>query len=50
MSFCSSWIAGFKKLKDVVETSGAFVGVGDGVDEMVVISVIKGGDYGGSGF
>jgi hypothetical protein len=49
MSFCSSWIAGFKKLKDVVETSGAVVGVGDGVEKVVVVSVIKGGKQ-GSGF
>jgi hypothetical protein len=47
---CSSWIAGFKKLKDVVQTSGAFVGVGNSVDEMVVVNVIKGGDCGGCGF
>jgi hypothetical protein len=50
MSFCSSWIAGFKILKDVVQTSGAVVGVGDGVDEVVVVNMIKGGDCGGSGF
>lgn len=41
MSFCNSWVAASKEGEDVSKSSVAVVGLGDGVDEVEMVAVVK---------
>jgi hypothetical protein len=46
ISLCNSWIGASKEMKDVCKGS-VVVSLVDGVDEVVVIAVVEGGECGG---